>query len=61
MASTKITKHTRASKIYGKRIICPNCKYICTVYHFSWSALECGKCKKDIDKYDFHIQASKVL
>ena len=38
-----ITKRARCGK-RGKHIMCPNCKSISKVYHFSWSALMCQQC-----------------
>ena len=46
---SKVNKRTRAGKD-GKVIQCPNCGQQCRVYHFSWSAIQCQKCKKMIDK-----------
>ena len=44
-----VNKHTRAGSD-GKKIICPQCDKSATVYHFSWSALECNGCHSDIEK-----------
>ena len=49
-----ITKYTRAGK-YGKQIVCPECRSIRTVYHFSFSGLTCPECKESIDKYDWEV------
>ena len=45
----KVNRYTRAGYI-GKIIICPECLKGYIVYHFSWSATQCGQCKKMIDK-----------
>ena len=50
----KVNKRTRAGQ-NGKFIVCPNCKHEVRVYHFSWSACQCQKCKKMIDKEDWSI------
>jgi len=44
-----ITNRARSGK-RGKHIMCPNCKSISKVYHFSWSGLQCQQCKECIDK-----------
>ena len=49
-----ITKYTRAGK-YGKQIVCPECRSIRTVYHFSFSGLTCPECKQSVDKYDWEV------
>lgn len=51
----KVDKYTRAGK-NGRIIICPKCNNDTTVYHFSWSALTCQHCKKDVDKYNWKTQ-----
>jgi len=53
--NVKVNKHTRAGQ-QGKKIYCPVCKESNRVYHFSWSALSCGNCKKMVNKYDFYIK-----
>ena len=50
----KVTKYTRAGK-YGKAICCPECDNIQTVYHFSWSGLQCLSCKQSVDKYEWRV------
>ena len=50
-----ITKRARCGK-RGKHIMCPNCKSISKVYHFSWSALVCQQCDKQIDKLHWSIE-----
>ena len=44
-----ITPKARAGK-RGKHIMCPNCRSITKVYHFSWCGLQCSHCKECIDK-----------
>ena len=44
-----ITSRVRAGK-RGKHIMCPCCKSISKVYHFSWSGLQCQQCEQLIDK-----------
>ena len=50
----KVGRYTRAGR-YGKTIVCPECNKVATVYHFSWSALECQHCKNMIDKYEWKV------
>ena len=50
-----ITKRARCGK-WGKHIMCPNCKSISKVYHFSWSAIQCTQCKECIDKLLWSIE-----
>ena len=50
----KVTKYTRAGK-NGKQIVCPECRSIRTVYHFSFSGLTCPECKQSVDKYDWEV------
>ncbi len=52
-----ITKHVRAGK-WGKHIMCPNCRSISKVYHFSWSGLTCQQCNTDIDKSLWSVEVS---
>lgn len=52
-----ITKNARAGK-NGKQLCCPYCKFVRRVYHFSFSALECIGCKKDVEKLDFLIEST---
>jgi len=52
-----ITKRARAGK-WGKHIMCPNCKSISKVYHFSWSGLQCLECKESIDKLDWLVESN---
>ena len=44
-----VDRNTRAG-VDGKQIICPLCDKSSTVYHFSWSALECGGCHSMVEK-----------
>jgi len=44
-----VNKNTRAGRD-GKQIICPQCDKSATVYHFSWSALECNGCHSAVEK-----------
>ena len=50
-----ITKRARAGK-WGKHIMCPNCRSISKVYHFSWFGLQCQQCKECIDKEHWSIE-----
>ena len=45
-----MTKYSRCNLYSGKKIKCPKCGGISTVYHLSWSALSCLHCKADQDK-----------
>jgi len=51
MGLKKVNKYTRAG--LGKIIVCPQCYNKFIVYHFSWSALQCIKCKKITNKYNY--------
>ena len=50
----KVTRYTRGGK-NGKQLVCPECRSIRTVYHFSFSGLTCPECKESIDKYDWEV------
>ena len=50
-----ITKYARAGK-WGKHIMCPNCRSISKVYHFSWSGIQCQQCDECIDKQHWSIE-----
>ena len=52
-----ITKHARAGK-RGKHILCPNCSSISKVYHFSWSAIQCHRCKEMIEKEHWWVSSN---
>tara|TARA_R110001592_G_scaffold263658_2_gene529021 strand:+ start:994 stop:1266 length:273 start_codon:yes stop_codon:yes gene_type:complete len=54
----RVNKYTRAGG-EGKHIYCSNCNVKTKVYHFSWSALQCGGCKNMIDKYDYLLEARR--
>jgi ribosomal protein S27E len=54
----KVNKNTRAGK-NGKVIQCPNCKQKTKVHHFSWSAIQCEKCKKMVDKEKWNISENQ--
>jgi ribosomal protein S27E len=54
----KVTKYTRAGKT-GKNISCPNCEHRIRAFHFSWSALQCQKCKKLIEKEKWNISENQ--
>jgi len=56
--TTYVNKNTRAGKD-GKKIICPQCDKSATVYHFSWSALECNGCHSDIEKNAWIVSPKK--
>ena len=51
----KVTRYTRGGK-NGKQIVCPECRSIRTVYHFSFSGLTCPKCKQSVDKYRWKVR-----
>ena len=50
----QVNRYTRAGR-YGKAITCPECDHDTVVYHFSWSALVCQVCKKDIPKKEWTL------
>ena len=47
-----VNRYTRAG-MWGREIVCPRCDASTTVYHFSWSALECQWCKSMVNKNDW--------
>lgn len=49
-----VNSHTRAGA-KGKKIVCPHCSTILTVYHFNWCGLRCLHCFIDIEKKDWFI------
>ena len=49
-----VDRYTRAGKD-GRIIICPHCSREFVVSHFSFSALVCLACGKEIDKYDLSV------
>ena len=53
---TRLKKTARAGK-YGKDIYCPNCNQQHTVYHFSWSAIQCHRCKEMIEKEHWWVSS----
>lgn len=55
----KVNKNTRASG-HGRKIYCPKCNAPSRVYHFSWSAIQCGTCDNMIDKYDWSLEAADL-
>jgi ssDNA-binding Zn-finger/Zn-ribbon topoisomerase 1 len=42
----------------GIGIECPHCGHQMTVYHLSWTALQCVNCKEYVEKEDFTIPAT---
>ena len=50
-----VSKYTRASKYYGKEIVCPRCDASTRVYHFSWSALGCQECGAMVEKNQWRL------
>jgi len=49
-----VSKYTRAGR-NGREIVCPNCNDKHKVSHFSWTALTCMDCGKDIDKWEWTV------
>lgn len=46
----RVDGHTRAGK-RGKHLVCPHCCAVSPlVFHFSWEALGCVKCKAMVEK-----------
>ena len=58
MSFQNVNIHTRAGR-YGKIITCPKCMNEEKVYHFSWCALQCMKCKEIIEKLDYLLKKKK--
>ena len=55
----KMTRYSRCKRYSGALIKCPECQHISRVYHLSWSALSCQKCKKSHLKKDWFIEKGK--
>ena len=53
-----VNRRTHAPR-EGQEIICPKCGSVGRVFHFSWAALECIKCKADVDKNDWLLEAEE--
>ena len=51
----KVTGRTRVSGDY-KEIVCPKCKTVIRVRHFSWSSLHCETCSSIVPKLDWIIK-----
>jgi len=56
----RVTKNTRVRKIEGadearRQIFCPTCSAPTVVYHFAWSATQCGYCNNMINKTDWEL------
>ena len=49
-----VSKYTRAGR-NGREIVCPNCNDKHKVFHFSWTALTCMDCGKDINKEEWTV------
>ena len=49
-----VSKYTRAGR-NGREIVCPNCNDKHKVSHFSWTALTCMDCGKDINKEEWTV------
>ena len=46
---TEVDRWTRAGK-RGKELFCPKCGSETRIYHFAWSTVKCGNCKKFVEK-----------
>jgi len=51
-----ITRYTRAGR-NGKKLQCPKCQSVRTIYHFNFSGLTCPECKESIGKYEWSVEA----
>tara|TARA_B100000809_G_C14768896_1_gene398642 strand:- start:15 stop:476 length:462 start_codon:yes stop_codon:yes gene_type:complete len=58
-ATKYVSKTTRAGRD-GREIVCPVCDHTATVYHFSWSALECNGCHSDVEKNAWIIKEGRT-
>ena len=56
---TPVTRYTRCKRYSGATLKCPHCGHLRTVYHLSWSALSCQKCKKSHLKINWLIEKGK--
>lgn len=55
----KMTRYSRCKRYSGALIKCPECQHIIRIYHLSWSALSCQKCKKSHLKIDWLIEKGR--
>ena len=53
---TRLKKYAKAGK-YGKDLFCHYCDHQHRVYHFSWSALTCHQCNRNIEKLDWWVSS----
>ena len=54
-----MTKYSRCNLYSGKKIKCPKCGGVSTVYHLSWISLYCQTCNSSIKKFDWLIEKGK--
>ena len=52
----KMTSYSRCNRYTGALVKCPECNHIARVYHLSWAALGCVKCKKANLKVNWLIE-----
>ena len=45
-----MTSYSKCKRYAGALIKCPSCEHIRRVYHLSWAALTCQKCRSHIKK-----------
>jgi hypothetical protein len=55
-----IPKWTHAGK-KGKKVYCPKCGGETHVYHFSWTALQCGACHASLNKSEWLMPVKPVI
>ena len=51
-----VNRYTRAGK-NGKQICCPECREWLTIYHFSWSALTCHQCNRNVKRSEWWVSS----
>ena len=56
-----MTSYSRCKRYAGALIKCPSCEHISHVYHLSWAALTCQKCKKSHLKINWLIEKGKYF
>ena len=53
---TRLKKYAKAGK-YGKDLFCPYCNHQHRVYHFSWSALTCHQCNRNVKRSEWWVSS----
>ena len=54
-----VTRYSRCKRYSGAVLKCPECDFITTTGHLSWTVKRCQNCKSDINKFDWLIEKGK--